>query len=141
MRKLITLISFLALASMILSACGGAAPATEAPPPVATEAPSQATAAPTEAPATEAPTAAPAPEGAKVLHLNTSGTGDIPTIDPALTTDTTSVQVVEETTVGLTPRMRKPALPNPAWLPLGMWSTMMTGLRPLPSTCAIMFRG
>jgi len=30
------------------------------------------------------------------------GPGDIPTIDPALSTDTSSVQIVEETTVGLT---------------------------------------
>jgi len=43
MRKLFTLISLLALASMILAACGGAAPAT------ATEAPSAATEAPSAA--------------------------------------------------------------------------------------------
>jgi oligopeptide transport system substrate-binding protein len=52
---------------------------------------------------TPAPTTAAtaAPAGPKALHLN-MGPGDIPTIDPSLTTDTSSVQIVEETTVGLT---------------------------------------
>ncbi|HLO14286.1 MAG TPA: peptide ABC transporter substrate-binding protein [Anaerolineales bacterium] len=96
MRKNFTILSLLAVFSMILAACGAApSTATQAPPSGATQAP-QATEAPTQA-ATEAP----APEGAKVLNLNTGGVGDVPTIDPALTTDTTSVQVVEETTVGL----------------------------------------
>ena len=45
MRKLFTLISLLALTSMILTACGGAAPATQAPA-AATEAPAAATEAP-----------------------------------------------------------------------------------------------
>ncbi len=47
------------------------------------------------------PTPEPKPAGPKVLRLN-MGPGDIPTIDPALSTDTSSVQIVEETTVGLT---------------------------------------
>jgi oligopeptide transport system substrate-binding protein len=41
------------------------------------------------------------PAGPKKLNLN-MGPGDIPTIDPALSTDTSSVQIVELTTVGLT---------------------------------------
>lgn len=41
------------------------------------------------------------PAGPKVLRLN-MGPGDIPTIDPALSTDTSSVQIVDLTTVGLT---------------------------------------
>ena len=63
-RNLFALLSLLVLASMVLSACGGGATATEAPteePAAPTEAP------PTEAPpATEAPTEAPAYEGMKV---------------------------------------------------------------------------
>ena len=60
-RNLFILLSLLVITSVVLSACGGGAPATEAPPDV-TEAP--ATEAPaTEAPATEAPaTEAPATE-------------------------------------------------------------------------------
>ena len=63
MRKLLVIVSFLMVASMLLSACGTpattAAPATAAP---ATAAPAPATAAPaTTAPATAAPTSAPNP--------------------------------------------------------------------------------
>jgi len=49
--------------------------------------------------ATPAPT--PKPKRPNVLRLN-FGPGDVPTIDPALSTDTSSVQVVDELTVGLT---------------------------------------
>jgi len=65
MRKLLTVLSFVMVASMLLSACGTtptAAPATAAPATAApaTAAPAPATAAPaTAAPATAAPTAAP----------------------------------------------------------------------------------
>ena len=67
MKKLLYVLSLLIIASMILTACGGA-PATEAP---ATEAP--ATEAPTEAVATEAPTEAPteaAPSDPNALPRN-----------------------------------------------------------------------
>jgi len=42
-----------------------------------------------------------AADPAKVLHLN-FGPGDIPTLDPALGTDTSSIQIAIETFVGLT---------------------------------------
>src|SRR6266508_3794708 len=95
MRKYFLVLSLLVLLSMVVGACGPT-PATATQAPAATE-PAAATAAPTEAPATEPP----APEGPKTIHAN-FGVGDVPTIDPALSTDTTSVQVVDETTVGLT---------------------------------------
>lgn len=91
-RKIFTLVSLLALASMVLAACGPAqteAPATELP---ATEAP--ATEAPaTEAPATEAPTEAPVelpdvgfavmPGGALEQAIQGEFTGTTVTVDGA----------------------------------------------------------
>ena len=102
MRKIFTVLSFLVVLSMAISACGApattAAPATVAP---ATAAP--ATAAPaTAAPATAAPATAAPVQGPKVLHVNTGGSGDVPTLDPAIAEDTTSIQVINEAFVGMT---------------------------------------
>jgi len=101
MRKFFVVVSFLMVASMLLSACG--APATQAPAPApATVAPAPATAAPAPATAAPAPaTAAPVPQGPKVLHIN-NGIGDTPTLDPAIAEDTSSIQVINEAFVGLT---------------------------------------
>ena len=50
-------------------------------------------------------TATPEPEAApqrpNILHINLHE-GDVPTLDPSLSTDTSSVQVVDELTIGLT---------------------------------------
>lgn len=53
------------------------------------------------------------PDSPKVLRMNLTN-GDVPTIDPALTSDNASVQIVEETTVGLTRLNEETALSEPA---------------------------
>lgn len=62
------------------------------------------------------PTAAPPPTApaatGKVLHLN-MGNGDIPTIDPAKAVDSPSIQIIEETSIGLTRQDATTAAINP----------------------------
>ena len=100
MRKLMVVLSFLMVASMLLSACGTTAT------PVATAAPATAapaTAAPaTAAPATAAPApAAPAPTGPKSKDPTTLTLADsdvsIDTLDPALAYDTASGEIIQNT--------------------------------------------
>jgi oligopeptide transport system substrate-binding protein len=97
-------LSVLAVLSLIITACGGATPTPvtivqTAAPVVQTSVVVQ-----TGAPVVQTSVVqvtAPAPSGPKTLMFNL-GFGDIPTIDPALATDTSSNQVVELVTVGLT---------------------------------------
>ncbi len=79
-RKHFAFASILIAAVMVLSSC---APAASVPGTGETTTPAATTAA------------------TSTLYMNL-GAGDIPTIDPALTTDSSSVQIVEETFVGLT---------------------------------------
>lgn len=79
-RRYLAVLGLLVIMAMVLSACGGGAPATEAPAapaePAATEAPAEA-AAPAEPAATEAPAeaAAPATEGVVNLTFISGGPG------------------------------------------------------------------
>ena len=96
MRKLFTLVSLLALASMVLAACGGAAPATQAPP-AATQAPATQAPAATEAP-TQAATEAPAAGNFKSKDPNTyfrPTFGEPETLDPALDYETAGGEIVQ----------------------------------------------
>ncbi len=93
MRKNFAILSLLVILSVVLTACGGAAPAAGEPVVVK------------ETVIVEVPGEAPAPVeemGPKILTVNTGGVGDIPTIDPAIAEDTTSITIIESTFIGLT---------------------------------------
>lgn len=95
MRKLSVVLSLLVLASMVLTACGGAAAtATQAP------AQPQATEAPTQAPATEAPTATEAPAYHGTLRVNMGSFPDI--VDPQKSSFVNEIAVLQMVYEGLT---------------------------------------
>lgn len=98
--KWTVLLAVLVISGLVLSACGGAAP-TPIKETVVVEVTKvvENTVVVEKTVVVEA-TATPAPPGPKVLHQNL-GPGDVPTIDPAVSTDTSSVTIVDATTVGL----------------------------------------
>lgn len=96
MRKLFHLLSLLVLASLVLTACGGAAP-TEAP--VQPEQPEQPAAPATEAPAPTEPPAAPVEKEA-VLRVNAQAYPDV--IDPQKSSFVSEIAHLDKIYMGLT---------------------------------------
>jgi oligopeptide transport system substrate-binding protein len=96
-RKPLLLLNVIVIVGLLLAACAPAAttPTPEVKVVEATKIVESVTVA--------TPTAAPPPpaDTTKRLRLN-MGPGDIPTLDPALATDSSSIQIIDETSVGLT---------------------------------------
>jgi oligopeptide transport system substrate-binding protein len=97
-KKLYVLVAALMLGSMLLSACATPTPEVVT---VTVETIVEGETVIEEVVVTATPGPEPEEERPSVLNLN-MGPGDIPTLDPALSTDTSSVQVVSELQPGLT---------------------------------------
>jgi oligopeptide transport system substrate-binding protein len=94
MRKIFQALSLLLILSLILAACApAAAPATNAPAATEPSAPEA-----TQPPAATEPSA---PAGPKVLVTNFLS-GDVATLDPAVSQDVNSTQIAQEAFIGLT---------------------------------------
>lgn len=102
--------------AVIAVGCGGATPAA-APAPAPTGAPVIQTVIVGGTPQVQIITATPPPTSAPGMNTDTLyydlGNSDVPTIDPSLATDTTSVQVDEEFFGGLTRQNDETAAPEP----------------------------
>jgi len=127
MRKTSTMvIGLVVILSLVLAACGPAPTPTPVPP---TPTPVVITKevikeVPKEVVKEVVVTPTPAPITGK-LFLN-MGPGDIPTLDPALSTDTSSVQIVELTTVGLTRQHEETTATEPGMA--SKWEVSADGL-------------
>jgi oligopeptide transport system substrate-binding protein len=115
MNKFTTLAIVVMALAVIAVGCGGATPAAPAPAP--TGAPVIQTVIVGGTPQVQIITATPPPTAAAGMNTNTLyenfGATDVPTIDPSLATDTTSVQVDEEFFGGLTRANDDTAAPDP----------------------------
>src|SRR5690554_3605209 len=93
MRKLSVLLSLLVLASLVLAACGGAAPATEAPPPAQTQPPAQEPEEPSTEPEEPAAPAGDFSSSDPNTYFRPSF-GEPETLDPALDYETAGGEVI-----------------------------------------------
>jgi len=94
MRKLFITLSLLMALSMVLAACGGAQPAAE---------PETVTVVETQIVEKEVQVTVMPEAPAEAKTITTSfGYGDVPTLDPAIAEDTSSIQIIEEAFIGLT---------------------------------------
>ncbi len=106
MNKFATFAIVVVALALVAVGCGGATPAA-APGPAPTGVPVVQTVIVAGTPQVQVITATPAPTAAAgmntdTLYWGTPGAGDVPTVDPSLTEDTTSVQSTEEFFGGLT---------------------------------------
>ncbi len=112
-RKSLLLLNLIVVLGLLLVACAPvvtpAAPAPTQPPQVVkvTQVVEQ------QVVATPTATTPPPADTTKRLRFSTGTPGDIPTIDPSLAVDLNSIQIVEETTVGLTRQDATTAAINP----------------------------
>jgi oligopeptide transport system substrate-binding protein len=92
MRKTMLVLAIIALLAPVVAGCAAPAPATQAP--GATPQVVEKVVTPTPAPTAK-------PKRPNVVRAN-FGVGDVPTLDPGLAEDTSSITVIEECFVGLT---------------------------------------
>ena len=94
MRKIFALLSLLIVASMVLAACGGAAPAEEPAAPAAEEPAAPAAEEPAEEPAAEEPAAMGSKDPSTLVYV-TFGEPDL--FDPALDYETAGIEILQNT--------------------------------------------
>ncbi len=122
-KKMIALLSIVVIGSIVLSACAGGAPATQAPPVVETVVVEVEKTVVVEKETIVEVTATPVPEAKKLRFV--SGSGDVPTMDPALMSDTQSDRVIRQMFISLTHLRNSDAVAEPG---MASWTVSDDGL-------------
>ncbi len=122
-KKMIALLSIVVIGSIVLSACTSGAPVQPAQPVVETVVVKEVeTVVVTEETIVEV-TATPVPEAKKLRFV--SGSGDVPTMDPALMSDTQSDRVIRQMFISLTHLRNSDAVAEPG---MASWTVSDDGL-------------